>query len=505
MSNRTPQTFDLTELPADVLPAAMDIDRDRAYRRQAAVAAFSRRAIAPPNVRLLIQDAAALVAETLSVERFGIAELSEDRSMLELRLGSLAAPGGAPFGDPALSDLSTGPVLDRQFSLDPSSSLAAYAMQSSEVVAVADLAADHRFADRWLLEQRVRSAVVVPLRFHDQSYGVLGAFSDWPTQFAHDDLMYAEMIANLVSTNIARDLTVKVLESERRFTSTMLETIDAIVLVLTPAGRIIRINSAGEHVTGFTGDEVRDRPIWSALLVPGETDALKDLFARLKVGDESLEHESFLLTKQAERRRIQWSFAMLAPADDDGETILATGIDITERRAAEQEVGRLQAVEVEVQQRLQTALEEIETHKSMAERAISTVAAAAFKTAASDSEADGWSGDSNPFHPLPQGPRGERRKRPRRSFAYFQRMAATHDGRIPPLRTFRRVQCLDISAGGFSFLSSVTPTDNDYVVALGNPPVVIHVAARLIHVTPTLYEGQPMYLVGCAYTGRLDY
>ncbi len=480
MSHQTPQTFDLSELPAEVYPAAIGSDRDRAYRRQAAVAAFSRRAVAPPNVRLLIQDAAALVAETLSFERFGIAELSEDRSALELRLAGVAALVGVPFGDSAPGDLSTGPVLERQFSLDPQSSLAAYAMQSSEVVAVDDLAADHRFADPWLLEQGVRSAVVVPLRFHGQSYGVLGAFSDRPTQFAHDDLMYAEMIANLVSTNIARDLTAKDLESERRFTSTLLETVNAIVLVLTPAGRIVRINPACEQVSGFSSNEVRDRLIWSALLVPGETVAMIDIFSRLNVGAEPVEHESFLLTKQAERRRIQWSFAMLAPTDDDVETILATGIDITERRAAEEDVGRLQAAEVEVHRRLQTALEELETEKTTG-------------------------GESNPFNPYPSSRRGERRRRPRRSFAYFQRIAPTSDGRIPPLRTFRRVQCMDISGGGFSFLSSVMPTDTDYVVALGSPPVVIHVAAHVAHVTPTDYEGQPMYVVGCAYTGRLDY
>ena len=73
--------------------------------------------------------------------------------------------------------------------------------------------------------------------------------------------MYAEMIANLVSTNIARDLTAKDLESERRFTSTLLETVNAIVLVLTPAGRIVRINPACEQVSGFSSNEVRDRLI----------------------------------------------------------------------------------------------------------------------------------------------------------------------------------------------------------------------------------------------------
>jgi len=500
MSNRTPQTFDLTELPSDVFPsAAMDNDRDRAYRRQAAVAAFSRRAVAPPSAGLLIQDAAALVAETLAVERFGLAELSDDRAVLEMRLGSVAASGGSACGD-----MAPGSMLKRQLSFDPSSSLAAYALQSTEVVAVADLAAEHRFADRWLLEQGVLSAVVVPLHFHDQSYGVLGAFSDRPRQFAHDDLMYAEMIAHLVSTNIARDRTSKILASERRFTSTVLETVDAIVLVLTPAGRILRTNSACEQVTGFTGEEVRDRPIWSALLVPGEAAALKDVFARLKTTAGPLEHESFLLTKQAERRRIQWSFAMLAQSGGGVETILATGIDITERRAAEEEVGRLQAAEAEAHRRLEAVLEELESQRAKAAQMTAT-SDTVFKTAAAESESGDRGSDHNPFHVLARGSLRERRRRPRRSFAYYQRIAPTTDGRIPPLRMFRRVQCLDISAGGFSFLSSVTPTDTEYVVALGNPPVVINVAARVAHVTPTDYEGQPMYLVGCSYTGRLDY
>jgi PAS domain S-box-containing protein len=506
MSNRALETFDLTDLPGDVMPlAATDHDPDRAYRRQAAVTAFSRRAVAPPNLRLLIQDAAALVAETLSVERFGLAELSDDRAELAIRLGNVAA-----FEDVGACEMPPAAMLERQLSLDPSSSLAAYAMHANEVVAVADLTAEHRFADRWLAEQGVRAAVVVPLQFRDQPYGVLGAFSSRPQQFPRDDLMYAEMIAHLVSTNIARDQTSKILESERRFTTTVLETVDAIVLVVTPAGRIVRINSACEQVTGFACDEVRDRPIWSALLVPGEATALKDVFARLKAGAEPVDHESFLLTKHAVRRRIQWSFAVLTQSGDSVETILATGIDITERRAAEEEVGRLRAEEAESHRRLQAVLEELETQKTAAAQATaaSNIAApetAAPNTAASDVEAAGWGSESSPFHPVPRSTRGDRRKRPRRTFAYYQRIAPTIDGRIPPLRMFRRVQCLDISAGGFSFLSSVMPTDTDYVVALGNPPVVIHVAAKVAHVTQTDYEGQLMYLVGCAYTGRVDY
>ena len=339
-----PQTLDPAGAPADfALPVSAEQDRERAYRRQAAAVELSRRAIAP-NVHLLVQDAAALIAESLSVERFGFAELSDDRTSLEMRLAPVSQESSG-------SDAPARPTAPRQLSLDPSRSLAAHSLQAGEVVAVRDFATERRFADEWLLKQGVRSAVVVPLRVQDQSYGVIGAFGNRPQQFAHDDLLFAEMIAHLVSTNIARERADKTLESERRFTTTVLETVDALVLVLTPAGRIIRANKACGQITGYSCDEVRDRTIWTALLVPGEADAMKRIFSRLQSDPGPHMHEGFLLTKHAERRRITWSFGLLTQSGGEIETILATGTDITERRVAEEEVERLKTAEADTSRR----------------------------------------------------------------------------------------------------------------------------------------------------------
>lgn len=497
MNMKASPTIDATKLPASLVPPLpTDHHRDRAYRRQAAVVELTRRSVAPLNLHLLIQDAAALVAESLSVERFGVAELDDEGAALEMRLGTVAATGQS-----ALGEMSAGTMSAHQLSLNPKRSLAAYAFQAGEVVSVTDLPNEKRFTDDWLSKQGVRSAVVVPLHFHDQSYGVLGAFSSRPQQFARDDLLYAEMIAHLVSTNIARDKTASTLESERRFTTTVLQTVEALVLVLTPAGRIAQVNSACEQITGYACEELRDRTISSALLVPGDADALKEVFSQLQTAGGQLDHESYLLTKQAERRRIAWTFAVLSRSGEKIETILATGIDISDRRAAEEEVGRLRAAEEEADRRLKAVLAELESQKTGAAQGD----AAAGERGSAEGEDGGWGMENSPFHALPHGVGRDRRQRPRRSFAYYQRIAPTNDGQIPPLRTFRRVKCLDISAGGFSFLSSVTPADTNYVVALGNPPVVIHVAARVAHVTSMQYEGQAMYLVGCSYTGRLDY
>jgi PAS domain S-box-containing protein len=490
----TPQTFDLTAQIGDVsLPMSTDADRLRLERRNAAVVELSRRAIAP-NVHLLVQDAAALVAESIAAERFGFAELTADRSTLEMRLATVAASEESPTGD-----MRADAIAARQVPLDPARSIGAFALHTAEVVAVENLANERRFNDDWLTEQNVASAVVAPLRFADESYGIIAAFFAAPREFSRDDLLYAEMIANLVSTNIARDRANKILEAERHFAATILETVDALVLVLTPGGRIVRANSACESMTGYSSEEVRDRAIWSALLVPGEADAIKGIFARLQSDPGPLLHEGFVLTKDAERRRIAWSFGLLSQTSGQIETILATGIDITEQRAAEDEIDRLQESEAASKQRLQELLEELESRKTASDRSV-----AARRTEAASVEEIGWQTDSNPFHPLPRGSSGDRRRRPRRSFSYFQRIAPIENGRIPPLRMFHRVKCLDISAGGFSFLSPVEPSETDYVVALGSPPVVINVAARVVHVTPIDFEGESNYLVGCEYTGRLD-
>ncbi len=54
--------------------------------RQQALLAMGRRAIAPPSKSILMQDAAALLAETLETEYSAVAEFSPDRQSLHLVL-----------------------------------------------------------------------------------------------------------------------------------------------------------------------------------------------------------------------------------------------------------------------------------------------------------------------------------------------------------------------------------------------------------------------------------
>ncbi len=169
-------------------------DADPHFRRQTALVALGRRAIAPPESSLLIQDAAALVAETLDTDRYGAAELSENGKTLMLRLG---VTGAANSDRDALAE--------HRLDFDPRTSLAARALEAAHIVIAPKLTKDSPLRDRFLYKQGIRAALVAPLQTVDHSFGVLGAFSSRPREFSPEDMLFAETIAHLVSTTISRD------------------------------------------------------------------------------------------------------------------------------------------------------------------------------------------------------------------------------------------------------------------------------------------------------------
>jgi PAS domain S-box-containing protein len=443
------------------LPAPFDADSS--YRRQAALVALGRRAVAPPDVGLLVQDAAALVAETLRADHYGAAELNAAGTKLILRF---AATGG---GGSAGSGAGGGDWIEHQAEFDGQSSLTCIAIKTAQIVVVSDLAEKGPVRDSFLSAQGIRGALVVPLQMVDQSYGALGAFSNRPREFTPEDMLFAEAIAHLVSTTLGRDRAQRALADERRFTQTVLATLDSLVLVLNPQGQIISINGAGERTIGFASAELVERSVWNTLLVHDEVRMMRSALERVRKAAEPVECESLVLTKAGERRTVRWSLAATRDNSGNVESIIGTGIDVTDQRLAEERLDRIEAA----------------MRQSV--------------------EADSVAPMAAQFRPLPAGPYGERRKGPRRAFNYLQRIAPMIDGKLPDRGCFQIVACHDISSGGFSFISTRPPGHSSFVVALGTSPVVIYLIARVAHVTSVQNDDKTCYLIGCEYVGRADY
>jgi PAS domain S-box-containing protein len=130
------------------------------------------------------------------------------------------------------------------------------------------------------------------------------------------------------------------LGAERGFSDTVLQTTGALVVVLDGDGRIVRFNRACELVTGYHVDDVRGASVFDTFVAPDEADAVRGVFHRLLHEKSSLSHENYWRTRSGNRRLIAWSNSTIQDAAGAVQYVIATGIDVTERKRAERELIR---------------------------------------------------------------------------------------------------------------------------------------------------------------------
>ena len=128
------------------------------------------------------------------------------------------------------------------------------------------------------------------------------------------------------------------LHEERNFVSAILDTVGALVVVLDDAGRILRFNPACELTTGYSAHEVQGKCIWDLFLLPEEADRFKAIFALLSADILPREYESCWTNRHGDRRLVTWTSTLLPGSGDASNYIIATGIDITERKNLEQAI-----------------------------------------------------------------------------------------------------------------------------------------------------------------------
>jgi PAS domain S-box-containing protein len=167
---------------------------------------------------------------------------------------------------------------------------------------------------------------------------------DWQnpehTGYEADEVEYGNCpLANIsgpLQTESQSDPSQEALRKERDFTSAVLDTASALVVALDPQGRIVRFNKACERTTGYSFNEVRGKLLWDLFLIPEEVEPVKAVFKELRAGQFPNEYENQWLTKDGGRRLIAWSNTALLGANGAVEYVIGTGIDVTDRKHAEE-------------------------------------------------------------------------------------------------------------------------------------------------------------------------
>ncbi len=132
--------------------------------------------------------------------------------------------------------------------------------------------------------------------------------------------------------------TEEALQQERNVVSAILDTVSALVIMVDSAGRIMRFNRACEQTSGYAFEEVRYKYVWELFTVADEADRFRSIFEQMRAGRGHDECESHWVTRDGARRLISWSGTAMPGDHGTPAYIIATGVDITERKRLEQAV-----------------------------------------------------------------------------------------------------------------------------------------------------------------------
>jgi PAS domain S-box-containing protein len=150
-----------------------------------------------------------------------------------------------------------------------------------------------------------------------------------------------QRVRELETGAVNRDRAEKALRKERDFIAAVLSTAGALVVVLDREGRVVRFNWACEQLTGYSFEEIRGKPFWEVLLIPGEVEPVKDVFAELRSGQFPNRHKNYWVGKDGRRHLIKWSNTALLSNNGTVEHVIGTGIDITRRKNTEDALRKL--------------------------------------------------------------------------------------------------------------------------------------------------------------------
>jgi PAS domain S-box-containing protein len=126
------------------------------------------------------------------------------------------------------------------------------------------------------------------------------------------------------------------LVDKERLLSALVETAPSLVVLTDWSGEILLFNRACEELTGFAREEVIGKNLLDLFVPPEWQPTVQRRFADPFAPEVRQPHENPWRTKSGEQRCIEWRCAVLPLGAENGLGVLGIGVDITERKRAEQ-------------------------------------------------------------------------------------------------------------------------------------------------------------------------
>jgi len=153
-----------------------------------------------------------------------------------------------------------------------------------------------------------------------------------------DDSGKAQMLIGVIRSTALRKRMEDTLKRERDFSQRLLDTANALIIIVDADGRINLFNRKCEELTGYSKNEVIGRVFWEFLVPKRFVKLAKKVFSDLLADRLPSNFENPWVTKDGKERIIAWNSTNIK--NDAGKVVcvIAIGVDVTEQRQMEERI-----------------------------------------------------------------------------------------------------------------------------------------------------------------------
>jgi len=131
------------------------------------------------------------------------------------------------------------------------------------------------------------------------------------------------------------------LRNQYEYLATLVDTAPSLLVTIDLDGRVSRVNGAVLEAAGWEDEaQIRGRHFWDVFIDPGERDAMRARFASAAPDHAAAEYENAFTNARGEERVIFWRSAPVRDEQGRVVSIVAGGLDISERQRFETEKQR---------------------------------------------------------------------------------------------------------------------------------------------------------------------
>lgn len=298
-------------------------------KQQPALAELSQLALESNDLTLLLENALSLLAETMQLRYCEVLEFDAAGQQFLLRAGLGWKPGCVgQFVFP----------LAREFQ-------AGYTFLTQRRVVVEDYAEETPYAPSpLLLQHEVRSGITVQIPGHQAPYGVLGVYSSVRRAYGPEEVGFVRSAANILGTAMQRRRDEDAIRRSEVYFRGLLESAPDGMTIVGRDGRILQVNRETERLFGYSRDELIGQTI--EFLVP---ERYRGYHGRHRDGYFNDSHvrpmgvglELFGRRKDGSEFPVEISLSPMPTPD--GQVVTAAVRDVSARKAAEEQIKKLNA------------------------------------------------------------------------------------------------------------------------------------------------------------------